>query len=445
MIPTIHDASQQIRQGKLSPVELLDTCLKQIDRLEPRVKAWVIVDRDGAREQARRLTDEMKQGRWRGPLHGIPIGIKDIFDVADLPTAAGSRRWATSIARDDASAVRKLRQAGAVILGKTVTTHFASFDPPPTTNPWNQTRTPGGSSSGSAAAVACGMCLGALGTQTGGSISRPASYCGVPSIKPTRGQVSTQGVVPLAASMDHVGPIARTVRDLALLLHPIAGPDLADPATRESYPEDWPRLLDQASEPPSLGRFRGLFDTLATPEVREATDAVCAALVNAGAEIIDLTPPAAFAQVLARHRTVMAVEAAMYHEARFRRHPDDYLPNFRSLLEEGFVTPGPEYARSKEHQEQLKAEMAELCAGVDALICPATTRTAPDVATTGDPAFNSPWSYTGLPTVTVPCAWGGDRMPLAVQFVAGPWEDGRLLALAAWCEGVIDFHTGLPE
>jgi aspartyl-tRNA(Asn)/glutamyl-tRNA(Gln) amidotransferase subunit A len=454
MIPTIHAAAERIRQGSLSPSDLLESCLKQIDRLESRVRAWVFVEREEARAQAARLTDEVRRGRWRGPLHGIPVAIKDIFDVFDLPTAAGSRLWADSIARQDAAVVRKLRQAGVVIVGKTVTTQYASFDPPPTRNPWNPERTPGGSSSGSAAALACGMCLGALASQTGGSITRPATYCGVPSCKPTYGLVSTHGVVPLAQSMDHIGTMARCVRDVALLLNTIAGPDPRlgahgctmpdEPSLNCASPEDWDRLFPQV-EPPSLGRLRGLFDHLADDAAREATDRACAKLAEAGAEIIDVALPAAFAEVLARHRTVMAVEAAAFHETRLRRHPDDYGPKISSLLEEGLACPAPEYARCKEHQQLLAAEMAQVCEGVDALICPATTRAAPDASTTGDPAFNSPWSYTGLPAVSVPCAWSPEHLPLAVQLVAGPWEDGRLLAIGAWCEGVLGFQTGLPS
>src|SRR2546421_4447532 len=175
----IHQAGEEIRQGRLSPTDLLDSCLAQIDRHEPRVRAWVFVDREGPRAQCEQLTQELSRGHHRGPLHGIPLGIKDIYDVFDWPTAAGSRLWSQSIARRDATAVERLRQAGAVFLGKTVTTQYASFDPPPTRNPWNIERTPGGSSSGSAAAVACGICLGALGSQTGGSITRPGSSCGV--------------------------------------------------------------------------------------------------------------------------------------------------------------------------------------------------------------------------------------------------------------------------
>src|SRR5437588_6861174 len=242
---TLHAASAALRLGRISPVDLLDTCLERIDRYEPRVHAWVFVDWDSARAEAERADAELRRGLWRGPLHGIPLGIKDIFDVFDWPTAAGSRLWAKSMARRDATVVQRLRQAGAVLLGKTVTTQWASFDPPVTVNPWHPSRTPGGSSSGSAAAVACGMCLGALGSQTGGSITRPASYCGVAGCKPTYGRVSGAGVVPLAGSMDHPGPMARTARDLAVILQAIAGPDPRDPSCADRPVPDLLTRLDR--------------------------------------------------------------------------------------------------------------------------------------------------------------------------------------------------------
>src|SRR5438105_2612796 len=260
---TIHKAAEEIRQGRLSPSELLDECLSQIDRYEPKVQAWVFVDRENARAQCDALTQELKHGQYRGPLHGIPLGIKDIFDVFDWPTAAGSQLWKQSIARRDATVVGRLRQAGAVFLGKTVTTQFASFDPRLTRNPGHLDRTPGGSSSGSAAAVACGMCLGALGSQTGGSITRPASYCGVAGLKPTFGRLSCEGVVPLAPSMDHVGPIAGCVRDLAILLQTIAGADPRDPNCADHPVPDF--SVSQQESSPHMARVRGLFQDRAAP------------------------------------------------------------------------------------------------------------------------------------------------------------------------------------
>jgi len=439
---TIHAAAADIRAGRLSPVDLLETCLERIDRLEERIRAWVLVDRDGARAEAQRLTEELKRGQYRGPLHGIPIGIKDIFDVFDWPTAAGSRLWANSIARQDATVVRKLREAGAVFVGKTVTTQYASFDPAVTRNPWNPERTPGGSSCGSAAAVATGMCLGAMGSQTGGSITRPASYCGVAGYKPEFRMVSCHGVVPLAHSMDHPGPIGRCVRDLAILLQSIAAYDWD---TQRTWVPDFMAALDGDIKPPRLGRLRGLFQDRAEPAVRQMMDEVEKTLTARGCEVVNVALPASFSDVIARHRTVMAVEGAQFHQQRLRKHPEDYGPNITKLLEEGIVCPAPEYAQAKKHQEQLQKEMWAVVGQFDAFLCPATTGPAPDKGTTGDPAFNSPWSYTGMPTVSFPVGLSDDGLPLALQLVGEQWQlnKSRLFRAALWCENV--FVGRMPE
>ena len=436
MFSTLHAAADAIRERKATPLDILDQCLAQIDRWESKIAAWVSIDREGARAEARRMTDEIKEGKYRGPVHGIPIGIKDIFDVFDWPTAAGSKLWAQSVARRDCPVVERLRQAGAVFLGKTVTTLFASFDPPVTRNPWNVERTPGGSSSGSAAALATGMCLGALGSQTGGSITRPASYCGVCGLKPTFGLVSGEGVVPLSPSMDHPGPMARCVRDLGLLLQVIAGGS----GPGEPGIPDFQAMLNRPATPPRLGRLRGLFEDKAEPAVRSLMEEVAKKLTSQGAKLVERALPARFAEVLPRHRIVMAVEGAAFHEARLRKHPEDYGPNIKALLEEGLACRAPEYARTKEHQEKLTDDMWACFDEVDALFTPATTGPAPDKSTTGDPAFNSPWSYTGLPTVSFPCGLSPEGLPLALQFVGRPFDEARLLAAAAWCEHAL----GLP-
>jgi aspartyl-tRNA(Asn)/glutamyl-tRNA(Gln) amidotransferase subunit A len=427
MIPTIIPAASEIREGRISCRDLLERCLERINRLEAKVRAWVLVDPDRARAEADERDKELQLGRDRGPLHGIPVGIKDIFDVFDWPTACGSRLWQQAIARQDAPAVRRLRQAGAVLVGKTVTTQYASFDPPPTRNPWNLTRTPGGSSSGSAAAVATGMCLAALGSQTGGSITRPAAYCGVPGCKPSYGLVNLQGILPLAPSMDHPGPIAGCVHDLALVLQTIA-----DPA-----PRDWLTPLAGPLRPPVLGRLRGFFERNADDAVRAMMEDACRRLAGEGATIFDIALPASFEEVVARHRVVMAVEAAAFHVYRLARHPEDYSPNISRLLEEGLQGQGPAYAQALEHRQQLIADMAALFTGLDALLCPATTRPAPDAATTGDPAFNSPWSYTGLPVVSFPAALSPDGMPLSVQLVGSAGSEGGLFQAAVWGEKVL--------
>ncbi len=427
---TIHEAAVAMRQKKLTPVQLLQQCLERIERYEKSVRAWVMVAREEALEQAKRLTRELEKGDDRGPLHGIPVGIKDIFDVFDWPTAAGSHLWAQSIARKDSVAVERLRQAGAVILGKTVTTAYASFDPPPTRNPWRLDRTPGGSSSGSAAAVACGMCLGAVASQTGGSITRPASYCGVASLKPTYGRISLEGVVPLAPSMDHVGVMASCVRDLGLLCSALSDP-FPTFSSQNAFAEP--------EHPPTLARIGGLFLDRAEPVVTDAVHQAVTKLKAAGAKVVSMDPPAPFAEVLQRHRTVMAVEAAEFHEHRLRRHPEDYPPRITALIREGMETSATEYVRALHHKDTLTDALIEQLELSDAhaFLVPATTSPPPSAETTGDPAFNSPWSYTGLPAVSFPIAWTDDGVPLCVQLIGDRFHEEELLRWAAWCERVV--------
>ncbi len=435
---TIHGTAEQIRARQKSCVDVLEACLERIDRLEPRVQAWVRVDRAGARASARQLDDELAAGRWRGPLHGIPIGIKDIFDVRGMPTMAGWPLWADRVAAEDAPIVAQLRAAGAVIVGKTVTTQFASFDPPVTRNPWNLDRTPGGSSSGSAAAVACGMCLGAIGSQTGGSITRPASFCGVAGCKPSYGRLHVGGVVALAPSMDHPGPIARTVRDLALLLDAMT---TAPAIERSAAPgETRPLADDLEDEPlqsPRLGRLRGLFDQMADEELRQAIDRALESCRGAGAEVQDAELPPSFDEVLHNHGVIMAVEAAAYHEERFREARHTLLPKISRLIAQGLDTPRAEYERCRQHQKRLAREMARCFEAADVLVTPATTSVAPDITSTGDPAFNSPWSYTGLPTVSLPIALSADKLPIAMQLIGRHGDEPRLFRVSAWCERVL--------
>jgi aspartyl-tRNA(Asn)/glutamyl-tRNA(Gln) amidotransferase subunit A len=288
------------------------------------------------------------------------------------------------------------------------------------------------------------MCLGALGSQTGGSITRPASYCGVAGCKPTFGRVSTHGVVPLAPSMDHPGPMGRCVRDLAVLLEVIAGPDPLDPGCAARAVHDWSAALRGSLRPPRLGRLRGLFESRAEPLMLRCVDQAVERLRARGAEVMEVALPAAFAEVIERHRVVMAVEGAAYHRERLQRHPDDYGPAIGGLLEEGLACPAPEYARCKEHQEQLRREMLGCLEGVDALLTPATTGPAPDAATTGDPAFNAPWSYVGYPTISFPAGKSPEGLPLCVQFAGRPWDESGLFAAAAWCEETLETHLGDP-
>ncbi len=444
---TITEAAEFIRTGELTPSELLEQCLARIDRYEDRVRAWVYIDRDGAREQAARLTTELKQKTYRGPLHGIPVGIKDIIDVFDMPTACGSNRWANSYARRDATCVERLRQAGAVILGKTVTTAFASFDPPPTRNPWNLTRTPGGSSSGSAAAVACGMCLGALASQTGGSITRPASYCGVYSLKPSYGRVSVDGVMPLAPSMDHVGVMANCVRDLAIVFQVIAGRDDHDWKSLSATVPDCIRSVDYVLKPGrswELGfRFLGgLFAARVQPAIAEPFEQFRKNLSEREAAdtitVRSVMPPAGFDTILADHHIVMATEAAAYHGPRIARHPEDYPPRITELIQTGLSTPATRYQSALAHRARSAPTHHDLGSPYP-LVTPATTDVPCDLSSTGDPAFNSPWSFLGYPTISMPVAWSADRLPVAAQLIGGHLGEIETFAHAAYLERAVGF------
>jgi aspartyl-tRNA(Asn)/glutamyl-tRNA(Gln) amidotransferase subunit A len=414
-------------------VDILTGCFAQIDEWEPKVHAWVVLDREGSLRQAQALDEELKAGKDRGPLHGIPIGIKDIIHVEGLPTACGSKRWAETdeVATFDSNVVLRLREAGAVLMGKTITTPYAWIDPPITRNPWNLERTPGGSSSGSAAAVATGMCLGAIGSQTGGSITRPASFCGVAGMKPTRFRVYSGDVTPLAPSLDQVGPIARTVGDLRLLLGEICISGLNRKRVQESG------LRNEGST--RLGRLRGFFDRRAEPVVKSAFDEAVRALVAQGAEVIELDDPVDFEQILKDHRRVMAAEAAGVHSDRLDELPDDYPPRIRDLVREGRTLTALEYLQAKDRMYAKRWSLREAFQRekIHALITHATVTTAPDRSTTGDPAFNSPWSYTGNPTVSFPVGLAPDGLPVAIQIIGGYNYDRELLLAAEWCEQAI--------
>ncbi len=312
-----------------------------------------------------------------------------------LPTACGAERWVDRIAQKDAEVVARLRTAGAVIMGKTVTTAYACLDPPVTRNPWNLERTPGGSSSGSAAAVACGMCYGALGTQTGGSITRPAAFCGVSGMKPGKMTIThaMQGLLPFAESLDHVGPIGRTVDDLRLLL--LA---MADEKRLDRQFDFCPPL------PVRLGRPRGFFDRLATPALRSVLDEAVQAFVDRGADIVELDDPVDFEAILQDHRTVLTAEAAKVHSDWLDDFPDDYPPRIREIVLEGRTRLALDYIQARDRMTLTMFRMMEHLNSkkAPAWITPAAPSTAPDRATTGDPSFNCAVELHGAAHSLVP-------------------------------------------
>lgn len=426
-IRSLAAAAAEIRAGRLAPTQLVDECLDRIRRWDGQVQAWVLVDQEGARASARQRTEEAGRGQWRGPLHGIPVGIKDIFDVAGWRTRAGSpTRSNAPAAVADAPLVAALRAAGAILLGKTVTVEFACFDPPPTRNPWNLACTPGGSSSGSAAALALGMCLGALGTQTGGSLVRPSSYCGTATCKPGFGRLSVDGVVPVSYHLDHPGPMARRVADLELLLAVLMPPFCA---------------AEPRGRAPRLGLVETFFMERVDPIQRAALDRAVGQLRAAGAAIESVRLDVDFQLLLDLHWRIMAVEAAQYHRQPFAEHPEGYGPMISSLLKEGLQIAAVDYAAALAHQRAFRRAAGALVGSFDALIAPSTDNTAPGVETTGKRDFQAPWSYSGLPVVALPSGLASDGLPASVQLVGRPDEEDQLLATAGWCEKVLAFDA----
>src|SRR5262245_16444155 len=305
----ISTAADLIRTRQLSPVDLVRSCLERIDQLESRLLAWVTINREVALATAKLREEEIQRGQYRGPLHGIPIGLKDIFYTAGLKTTAGSPIYANFVPDYDATTARLLKEAGAIILGKVQTTEFAALAPSPTRNPWNLEHTPGGSSSGSAAAVAARMCPGTLGSQTYGSTIRPAAYCGCVGLKPTYGRVSAFGLFALSWSLDHVGLFARTVSDTALLLQALAGDDPQDPACAPVPVPDYLVALGDP-QPPRLGLVRDFFLEKANEETRRHIEAVAQRLARAGARVEEVRLPASFAGEPEAHFTMMYAEVA---------------------------------------------------------------------------------------------------------------------------------------
>lgn len=432
---TITEAVPQLRRGNITPVDLVEKCFQRIDLYDARIRAWAYTDYERALAEADRRTEELRRGLDRGPLHGIPVGIKDIIDVYDMPTGCGSSLWANSYAREDAFCVARLREAGAVILGKTTTTPFAFLDPPPTRNPWNLDRTPGGSSSGSAAAVAAGMCFAALGTQTGGSVTRPASFCGVYSIKPTYKWIPTAGVLPLARSLDHVGIMANSVTDLAILYEALAS---FSSISKCSFPYFTPDVIRHHSLP-MIRRPRGLYDHITEPIMAEALETLLQRDLG-GVSVEDWMPPGLFAEVLERHRAMMAVGAAETHADRFRRHPEDYPPKISELIEEGLRINAWDMTVTRRMRNHLRAQLDQVLTE-SILLTPASPGPPPDLSTTGNAACNSLWSFTGLPTVSIPFQWTSDGLPLAIQLVGRQHREMELLHHAALLDQMIGFST----
>jgi aspartyl-tRNA(Asn)/glutamyl-tRNA(Gln) amidotransferase subunit A len=422
------EAARRIRDGKLAVPDLVEACLERIKALDGGLRAWAHLDEAGARALAAEREAEACRGAVRGPLHGVPVGIKDIFDVAGLPTTGGARPWAHTRPTRDAVAVARLRAAGAIVLGKTVTTEFAYRDPAPTGNPWRPGHTPGGSSAGSAAAVAARMVPLALGSQTVGSVLRPAAYCGVVGVKLTHGRIPVAGVIPLAWSLDHVGVLARSVADAALGLGLLLDTELT------LAPPSRPRLA-LATE---------LLDR-AEPEVAAQIRAAAGRLARAGADVQEIRLPASFAGLGAAGLTILEVEAAAYHEPHFRAHGQEYGKEIGALVENGLRQSATTYVRADRERCRVRDEVMPLLAAHDALLSPTAPAPAPaGLGSTGDGSLCAPWSNIGVPTLTLPSGLAPSGLPHALQLTAAVGRDAALLGVAQWCEQVLAF-TAAPS
>ncbi len=424
----VREGAAAIRRGVMTSTELVEACLARIAATDDRLQAWVTVDAAGAREAASTADAAVRAGRSLGALHGVPVGIKDLIDVAGLPTSAGAPAFAHSTPDRDAPLVARLRAAGAVILGKTVPTAFAFKDPAPTLNPWSASHTPGGSSSGSAAAVAARQVPVAIGTQTVGSILRPAAFCGVVGLKGVHGEVPLEGVVPLAWSFDHAGPITRSVADGALV---------------HSVLRDSPLEVATIARP-TIGVSAALQD-LAEPELRAHIDDLVRRLKAAGATIVETRLPPETVEVEAIGAPILQAEAAAYHRATYAAHARDYPPRIAELVRAGLSQSADEVAGARRRLDAFRASAVAALAGVDALFGPVAPGAAPRRELgTGDPALCAAWSYAGIPAISLPTGVDGAGLPLAVQLVGAPARFDRLLGAAAWVESVVVFD-GRPD
>jgi Asp-tRNA(Asn)/Glu-tRNA(Gln) amidotransferase A subunit family amidase len=429
----LKEAATAIRKGDLSSENITRALLDRIRAQDARVQAFQWIDFTRALDLACQADEKRKSGALLGPLHGIGIGIKDIVETQGIPTTMGSAIYEDFVPKRSATVVRRLEAAGAFVLGKTVTSEFAYFSPGKTRNPWNPAHTPGGSSSGSAAAVAMGFVPAAIGTQTNGSVIRPAAFCGVVGYKPTAGLIPLDGIHPFSPSLDQVGVFTRSVPDAAFLAKLLEnnGPDPAAGRITGIIPDD---VLPMTS-PPRLAAVRSPVWHLADPSTQDHFLALLKRLRAAGATVEELELPRAFERAHAVHRTIMVTEGAKGF-AELQRHQRRRISRrLNELIDEGLGIAPSALARDLAKKDQLAGNMDIFLSGFDAAITPPATGQAPaDLTQTGDPAFCTIWSLCGVPAMTIPAGQGPLGLPLGLQLISPRFTDGRLLSIAHWCD-----------
>ena len=460
---SIAEAAASIKTGALSPVELTQAYLDRIEEHNSTLKAYLTVLRDDALSAARTAEQEVGAGRYRGPLHGIPLALKDLVYTKGARTTGGSKVLADFVPPVDATLVERLREAGAIILGKTVLHEFAygptginpQYGTPP--NPWDRERIPGGSSSGSGVAVVAGLCAGAIGSDTGGSIRIPASLCGIVGTKPTYGRVSRYGVISLSWSLDHVGPMTRTVEDAALFLNAIAGHDPKDPASAQTPVPDYTLQLQEGVKGLRVGVLRDYFFRNIDPEVGQAVEQATRVLERAGARVEDVTLP--FAQQTSFiNAPIIQSEAAAYHLGFLRTHWADYSPAVRSRLLPGLAVTATMYLNSQRARALLTQHATALLQQVDVLVAPTEPVGAPkleeEFVTVGGHTegivnvltrLNRPFNLVGFPAISVPCGFTAGGLPIGLQIVGRPWDEATVLRAAFTYQQATEWHERRPS
>jgi aspartyl-tRNA(Asn)/glutamyl-tRNA(Gln) amidotransferase subunit A len=454
---TILEIGQLLRRRELSPVELTKNCLAQIEKLNPTLNAFITVTAEVALEQARGAEAEILRGHWRGPLHGIPLAVKDLIDTAGIRTTAASALFKDRTPGEDAEVVRRLKDAGAVLLGKqnlhecayggsSMISYYGEVH-----NPWDPAQIAGGSSGGSAASVAAGLGYGAIGTDTAGSVREPAGLCGIVGLKPTYGRVSVRGVIPLSLSLDHVGPIARTVSDAALMLQAIAGYDAQDPNSTNMPVVDYLAAIANASRPPRIGVPRKFFYDDLDPEVATAAEQALGVLtaISGGLREIEVDVPT--------DRTLQSAEAYAYHAEFVSRTPELYQPETLRRIRRGEDISAAESERRRRELKQIRSEIHTVFEDIDVLATPTTPVPAPTIAELKEnPELlrprellllrnTRPVNVWGLPAISVPCGFTSTGLPIGLQIIGPHWREDRVLHLACAYEQATDWHKRTPR
>jgi aspartyl-tRNA(Asn)/glutamyl-tRNA(Gln) amidotransferase subunit A len=454
---TISDAAGLISRRELSPVDLAQAHLERIQRLQPRLNSYITVTAEAALSSARQLEDEVHAGKWRGSLHGIPLALKDLYETAGVRTTHGSTFYANYIPDADACVVSKLSAAGTVLLGKTnmheialgvtnVNPHYG-----PARNPWDPERVTGGSSGGSAAALAAGLCMASLGSDTGGSIRIPASLCGVVGLKPTYGRVSLRGVIPLSWNLDHAGPMARCVRDVAILLDAIAGYDPEDPASADIPKGDYLTQLESGIRGWKIALASDEFFTRADEQVLAALRAAAGVLTDLGAQVVPVDLPDGHAAAVTNGNMVTS-DAAAFHRLRLEENPSGFGSDVLQRLQMGAARTSSEYVLLRREQSRFRRLYERFLEEFDLLITPSTPVVAPPIE--GPDAieqarlltrFTAPFNLTGLPALSLPCGFSAEGLPIGMQIVGRPWAEAAILRLAQAYEQATDWHKRRPD